>query len=81
VSLSDSVALQQQSDTQVGGDSDAKLPSDRSAVRFTGYLMDADYSNVGKWDLFISRLVIQCDSCAATRDTYRKLGLRILLIF
>jgi hypothetical protein len=36
---------------------------------------------VGKWDLLISRLVIQCDSCPATRDTYRKLGLRILLIF
>jgi hypothetical protein len=54
---------------------------DRSAVRFTGYLMDAHYSNVGKGDLLISHLVIQCDSCPATRDTYRKLGLRRLSIF
>ena len=51
------------------------------AVRFTGYLMDAHCSNVGKEDLLISHLVIQRDSCPATRDAYRKLGLRILLIF
>jgi hypothetical protein len=69
VSLSDFVTLQQQADTQVGGGNDAKLPSDRgalknlskgvgegSAVRFTGYLMDAHYSNVGKGDLLISTL-------------------------
>jgi hypothetical protein len=83
VSLSDFVTLHQQADTQVGGGSDAKLPSDRgalknlskgveegSAVRFTGYLMGAHYSNDGKADLLISQLVIQCDSCPATRDTY-----------
>jgi hypothetical protein len=57
VSLSDFVTLQQQADTQVGGAA-MRNCHDRSAVRFTGYLMDAHYSNVGKGDLLISHLVI-----------------------
>jgi hypothetical protein len=37
--------------------------------------MDAHYSTVGKWHLFISHLVTQVDSRPATRDRYRKLDL------
>jgi hypothetical protein len=60
LSPSDFVALQQQADARVGsGNPNASLPSDRgvlkklyngigegSAVRFTGYIMNARYSNV-----------------------------------
>jgi hypothetical protein len=59
VSLADFVALQQQADARVGGGGPPKLPDDRgvlknlsngmgegSAVRFTGYLMDAHYADV-----------------------------------
>jgi hypothetical protein len=60
VLLADFATLQQQADARVGGGDVMKLPSDRgtlknldngmgegSAVRFTGYIMDAHYSTVG----------------------------------
>jgi hypothetical protein len=60
VYLTDFVALQKRADALVGGRNDTKLPSERvtlknldngmgegSAVRFTGYIMDAHYSDVG----------------------------------
>jgi hypothetical protein len=60
LSLTDFATLQKKADSQVGGGSNTKLPDDRgilknldsgmgegSAVRFTGYIMDAHYSNLG----------------------------------
>jgi len=60
VSLADFVALQRQADARVGGGDVMKLPSARgalknlyngmgegSAIRFTGYIMNAHYSDVG----------------------------------